>query len=175
MEGIDIKTRHSLPPIAPPCLFLSNISLIILSFPPTTGVTAGAAAGTVVSTAAAATTTAATGTTAAVAAVEIVGNRIEVAGIGIEISITGATLVASPASTVTAVTADWTPSGTASAGVTWLVATGCKTVSVGAESWVGAIIAVSAAPVTATATAPPLVAVADATGVEASDALAASD
>lgn len=87
-----------------------------------------------ISTAAAAATTAATGTAAAVAAVEIVGNRIADAGIGIEISMTGATLVANPASAVTAVAADWTPSGIASAGVTWLMVTGCKTVSVGAES-----------------------------------------
>ena len=147
----------------------------MLSFP-ATGVTAGAVAGTVVSTAAAAATT--TGTAAAAAAgaaVEIVGNRIEDVGIGIDISMTGAALVASPASAVIAVAADWTPSGTASAGAIWLVATGCKTVSVGAESWVGATVGVSTAPVTAPATGPALEAVDDATEVEASDALAASD
>ena len=145
----------------------------MLSFP-ATGVTAGAAAGTVVSAAAATATTIGTAA-AAGAAVEIVGNRIEDAGMGIEISMTGAALVASPASAVTAVAADWTPSGTASAGAIWLVATGCKPVSVGAESWVEATVGVSTATVTATGPAPVLVAVDDATEVEASDALAASD
>jgi hypothetical protein len=99
-----------LPPIAPPCLFFNNISLIILSFP-ATGATGDVIAVSGICTAVTAAVTAAAGTATGV---ETVGNRIEDAGIGIGVSMTGAFFAASAAVAAAAVTGDGITSGDAS-------------------------------------------------------------